>query len=68
MSKPTETEKAMTALDNMCEEWAKETMVDNLISNFTSDKKSHDKIRELMMISHLEGLYRGRISAKDDIP
>ncbi len=59
------TKKGMDALDILCEQWAKETNVDGLIAKFTSDLKTHAKIRELMMISHLEGLYRGRTSATE---
>lgn len=62
MNDEEKTESALAVCDVMAETWAEEIELDAMISKITKCERSREKIKELMMQAHVEGLYRGRTS------
>ena len=54
-------DKASLALEKLAIDWSKETNIDAFISNFTECEKTHAKVKDMMLMAHEEGLYRGYI-------
>lgn len=62
MTDDEKTKLAMAACEAMAETWAEEIGLDAMMDKITKCSRSKKHIRELMIMSHMEGLYRGRTS------
>ena len=57
------TNKSLEICDAMAETWAEEIGLDALVGRITKCDESKEKVKALMLQAHVEGLYRGRMSA-----